>query len=46
MPSASAKSNRIFARETNGEPSYRSSVAPAARPETSQFHIIQPSVVK
>ena len=33
-------------RSTNGEPSYSSSVAPAARPDTSQFHIIQPQVVK
>ena len=33
-------------RSTKGEPSYRSSVAPAARPEASQFHIIQPQVVK
>ena len=30
----------------NGEPSYSSSVAPLARPLTSQFHIIQPQVVK
>jgi hypothetical protein len=29
-----------------GEPSRGSSVAPLARPEASQFHIIQPQVVK
>ena len=46
MPSASAKSNRIAPRRMNGEPSYNSSVAPEARPEASQFHIIQPQVVK
>ncbi len=30
----------------NGEPSYSTSAQPRARPETSQFHIIQPQVVK
>ena len=30
----------------NGEPSYKSIVAPQASVDTSQFHIIQPHVVK
>ena len=29
-----------------GEPSYSKTVAPEARPDTSQCHIIQPQVVK
>ena len=44
--SASASSHRMRPRSMNGEPSYSSSVARDARPDTSQFHIIQPQVVK
>ena len=29
-----------------GEPSYRTTVEPSASPDTSQFHIIHPQVVK
>jgi hypothetical protein len=46
MPVASAKSNSTLPSGWNGEPSYRSSVAPHASADTSQFHIIQPQVVK
>ena len=44
--SADAKSHRMRPRCRNGEPSYSSSVAPDASPVASQFHIIQPHVVK
>ena len=46
MRSSSAKSNSTLGPGWKGEPSYRSSVMPVARPEASQFHIIQPQVVK
>ena len=45
-PSAWAKSNRILPSGWAGRPSYSKIVAFEARAETSQFHIIQPQVVK
>jgi len=45
-PSSSAMRHRMSCVGWNGEPSYSSSVAPTARLDTSQFHIIQPQVVK
>ena len=44
--SASARSNSAAVRGWTGDPSYRISVASEASAETSQFHIIQPQVVK
>jgi hypothetical protein len=44
--SCSARSNRTPGPGCSGLPSYSSSVAPEASPLASQFHIIQPSVVK
>ncbi len=44
--SLSANSHRMRPRSMNGEPSYSSSVERVASPVTSQFHIIQPQVVK
>jgi hypothetical protein len=44
--SAAAYSNNTAGEGWNGEPSKSISVAPDASAETSQFHIIQPSVVK
>ena len=46
MPSAWAYWNRMRQSGWNGEPSYSSTVARLASAETSQFHIIQPQVVK
>ena len=46
MASRSAKSTSAAAVGWNGEPSYNTTRQPVARPETSQFHIIQPQVVK
>ncbi|MCH7664657.1 MAG: hypothetical protein IH936_01810 [Acidobacteria bacterium] len=46
MRSFSAKSNSAFASGWNGDPSYSIKVASEARPDTNQFHIIQPQVVK
>ena len=46
MPSTSAKSNRMCLSAAKGLPSYNSKAAPEASPDTSQFHIIQPQVVK
>jgi hypothetical protein len=46
MRSSAASFHRIRPCWINGDPSYRSSVAPDANPETSQFHITQPQVVK
>ncbi len=43
--SRSARSHRTPGAGWNGEPSYSTTVAPQASAETSQFHIIQPSVV-
>jgi len=43
--SAAAMSHRIEGG-VSGAPSYSTTVAPAASPETSQFHIIHPQVVK
>ena len=44
--SASAICHRMRPSLKNGEPSNKTSVAPVASPLTSQFHIIQPQVVK
>ena len=44
--SSAANFHRMRPCWMNGDPSYSSSVAPEASPETSQFHIIQPQVVK
>ena len=44
--SSAAKSNSTLPLGWKGEPSKSSRVAPEARPVTSQFHIIQPQVVK
>jgi hypothetical protein len=44
--SSAAYFHRTRPCSMNGEPSYSSSVAPEASPETSQFHIIHPQVVK
>jgi hypothetical protein len=46
IDSASAKSKSTRPCAWNGEPSYSSSVASEASAVTSQFHIIQPQVVK
>ena len=46
IPVSSAKSNSTLPSGWNGEPSYSSSVASEASAVTSQFHIIQPHVVK
>ena len=46
MRSDWTKSNSILAFSNIGAPSKSTTVAPLARPETSQFHIIQPQVVK
>jgi hypothetical protein len=46
MPSSSTRSNSRSGPGANGEPSYSTTVAPEASAETSQFHIIQPVVVK
>ena len=43
MPSASVRSN---SRTGSGAPSYSTTVASLARADISQFHIIQPAVVK
>ena len=40
-----SESQRIERSRTIGAPSYRMIVAPSARLETSQFHIIHPQVV-
>lgn len=37
--------DQAFGPRMEGEPSNSTRVAPRARPETSQFHIIQPQVV-
>ena len=39
-------SHRMFGFGASGAPSYRMIVAPVASALTSQFHIIQPQVVK
>ena len=44
--SAAAYSKSAASLGWNGEPSKSISVAPEASAETSQFHIIQPRVVK
>ena len=44
-PCSSARSKRADGG-CDGDPSYRIRVAPEASPEASQFHIIQPAVVK
>jgi hypothetical protein len=44
--SSSAMRQRERGSGWKGEPSKRTTVAPAPRPLTSQFHIIQPQVVK
>jgi dihydrodipicolinate synthase/N-acetylneuraminate lyase len=44
--SASAKSKRIRPFRRKGDPSYSKTVAPEARPDISQCHIIHPHVVK
>ena len=41
-PSLSTQSHNTLGDGTNGEPSYRTTVAPTASADTSQFHIIQP----
>src|SRR6266542_3275373 len=46
IPVSSAKSKRTLPSGWNGEPSNSRIVAPDASAVTSQFHIIQPSVVK
>ena len=46
MPSLSMASRSSAPSCAKGEPSYSRSVAPDASPLTSQFHIIQPQVVK
>ena len=43
MPSASVRSN---SRTGSGAPSYSTRAASLARADISQFHIIQPAVVK
>ncbi len=44
--SRSARSQSTVGSGWNGEPSNRTSVSSTASPPTSQFHIIQPQVVK
>ncbi len=44
-PSCSTMSHSTVGGDI-GAPSYSTTVAPTARLETSQFHIIQPQVVK
>ena len=46
MAVSSAKSNSTLPSGWKGAPSNSNSVAPEARPLASQFHIIQPQVVK
>jgi hypothetical protein len=46
IPSSAAMSKSMSGEGWKGEPSKRTRVASEARPETSQFHIIQPQVVK
>ena len=45
MPSSSTRSHRRLPSGWKGEPSYSTTLAPTARLDTSQFHIIQPQVV-
>ena len=45
-PTSSARSKSRFASGYVGAPSNSTSVAPVASPDASQFHIIQPAVVK
>jgi hypothetical protein len=45
-PTSSTRSKRASGPGWNGLPSNRTIVAPVDKPETSQFHIIQPQVVK
>ena len=45
MRSLSMASSSRAPSRAKGEPSYNTNVAPVARPDTSQFHIIQPQVV-
>ena len=44
--SCSMASSSTHPSLAKGDPSYKSRVAPLASPETSQFHIIHPQVVK
>ena len=44
--SASAMRHSCAGSGASGAPSYSTSVAPTASPDTSQFHIIHPQVVK
>ena len=46
IPASSAKSNSAAGAGCIGEPSHSSTVAPEPSAVTSQFHIIQPHVVK
>lgn len=41
-PSLSVRSHRTLGVGISGEPSYKTTEAPTARADTSQFHIIQP----
>ena len=41
-PSWSTQSHSTCGEGINGDPSYNTTVAPTARDDTSQFHIIQP----
>ena len=45
MPASSARFHSALPSGQVGEPSYSTTVAPTARLDTSQFHIIQPQVV-
>jgi len=50
VPNTVTRSRSAMSQRTvggaSGAPSYNTTVAPTARPETSQFHIIHPQVVK